>query len=313
MTKNRKKLGLALGSGSARGWAHIGVINSLLKNNVQIDYIAGTSIGAFVGAFYATGEFEYLKEFALRLEWRDVLSFFDVRFPNRGFLDGTKINELISKQISDMNIEDTMIPFVTVATELNSGKEVRFSKGNIVDAVRASISIPGVFTPFKKQNNFYVDGGLTNPIPISAVRQLGADIILAVDLTHDIIEKKKERRQISKSKKQLTSKIDSTTLPAIKKLRMGYKKIENSFSQKISELFPENNAPNIFEIIANSINIMESQIAENNLKIYSPEFIVRPNVGNLGLFDFDKAELAIKRGEEATDLFIPELKAKLME
>ena len=172
MSNSRIKVGLALGSGSARGWAHIGVIDALLKENIPIDYIAGTSIGAFVGAFYAVGEFDYLKEFAQKLDWKEVISFFDVRFPSKGFLDGSRINELISKQMQNKNIEETLIPFITVATNLETGKEVLFTKGNIVDAVRASISIPGVFTPVKQNGHYLVDGGVVNPLPVDVVRNM---------------------------------------------------------------------------------------------------------------------------------------------
>lgn len=308
MTK--KKIGLALGSGSARGWAHIGVIEALQDNGIKIDFLAGTSIGAFVGAFYATNEFDYLKNFALNLNWKEVVSFFDVRFPSKGFLDGGRINQLISNQMVNRQLEDTDIPFAVVATDLSTGNEKVFDRGNIVEAVRASISIPGVFTPFKKDGNLLVDGGLVNPVPIDVVRNMGADIVIAVDLNHDLYEKKDERRKLKIQKTSVESRFSQqiNQVQAIKILKEKYKILEESVSQKLNAWMPGNDDPNIFEVIANSINIMEGKITEINLRMNKPEILLQPGLGHLGLFDFDRAEESIKIGYDVMEKNIDKLK-----
>ena len=308
------KTGLALGSGSARGWSHIGVIRALEEAGIKIDCIAGTSIGAFVGAFYATGNLDYLEEFALEMDWKAIISFFDIGFPRKGLLDGEKINQLVSGRIFGKNLEETDIPLRTVATDLISGKEVIFKTGNIVDAVRASISIPGIFTPLKKDDHYLVDGGLINPVPVDVARNMGADIVIAVDLNHDILEKRKKEKSTELVKNDsLTEKIDRivsvSNIKAIHTLKEKYQNIEKSVSMKLKEWSPDKDEMNIFEIIGTSINIMEHRITQNNLKIHKPDILIQPSLGRLGLFDYDQAAETIEEGRIATKREIDKLKA----
>lgn len=176
------RVGLALGSGGARGWAHIGAIRALQEANIPVECVAGTSIGAFVGALYAANALDELEDFALDLDWRMVVSLLDVVFPTRGLLDGEKVYDLLEDNLLDLCIENSTIPFCCVATDLEQGREVRLTEGCMVDAVRASISIPGVFTPVKLNDRFLVDGGLVNPVPVNAVRDMGADLAIAINL-----------------------------------------------------------------------------------------------------------------------------------
>ncbi|AFY69333.1 Patatin [Thalassoporum mexicanum PCC 7367] len=179
-----KKIGLALGSGGARGWAHIGVIQALLEAEIKIDYVAGTSIGAFVGAFYAAGGLRQLEEFVRSLDWRTIVSLLDLEFPDKGLLDGGKVYELLQEHLLSMQLEETEVPFHCVATDLLNQQSVTFKSGSLVDAVRASISIPGVFTPFEKDGVYYIDGGVINPVPVDVVKEMGCDLAIAVNLNH---------------------------------------------------------------------------------------------------------------------------------
>lgn len=179
-----KTVGLVLGSGGARGWAHIGVIRALASAGINIHFISGASIGAFVGAIYAAGELDDLEEFVRALDWKAVVSYFDVVFPSSGLLDGNRVYELLSDHLQDMAIEEADIQFCCVATDLLNGEEVRLQTGPMVDAVRASISIPGVFTPFQKNGQFLGDGGIVNPMPVDVMREMGADVVIAVNLNH---------------------------------------------------------------------------------------------------------------------------------
>ncbi|MBW2662936.1 MAG: efflux RND transporter permease subunit, partial [Deltaproteobacteria bacterium] len=154
------RVGLALGSGSARGWAHIGVIRALAEAGIRVDYVAGTSIGALVGAVYASGEIDALEEVVLQLDWKQIVYFFDVILPKSGLIDGKKVSVFIGNNIKKINIEDLPFPFCAVSTDMNTGDEVAIQDGDIIEAVRASISVPGIFTPVKKNGTILVDGGI---------------------------------------------------------------------------------------------------------------------------------------------------------
>ncbi|MBW1955612.1 MAG: efflux RND transporter periplasmic adaptor subunit, partial [Deltaproteobacteria bacterium] len=185
-----KNIGLALGSGSARGWSHIGVLRALAEAEIKIRYVAGTSIGSLVGAACALNKMDVLEDFARQLDWKQIVSFLDVTFPRSGLIDGKKISDFFRSHVREMNIEELPLRYCAVATDLATGREVVLNKGDLIEAIRASISVPGIFTPVKKKGRFLVDGGLVNPVPVSAVRKMGADYVIAVDLNHDIIDKR---------------------------------------------------------------------------------------------------------------------------
>jgi len=166
-----QKIGLALGSGSARGWSHIGVIQGLREEGILIDVVCGTSIGAIVGGALAAGALDQLDKWVRELSWSDIIGFMDVIFPRSGLIEGDKIIKFFKKNFTDPNIEDLPIPFAAVATDLMSGREVWLRDGSLMDAVRASISMPGIFVPFKQNAQWLVDGGLVNPVPVSLAVQ----------------------------------------------------------------------------------------------------------------------------------------------
>ncbi len=151
-----KKVGLALGSGSARGWSHIGVIRALAEAGIRVDYVAGTSIGALVGAVYASGEIDALEEVVLQLDWKEIAYLFDVVLPKSGLIDGKKVSVFIQNHVKKINIEELSLPFCAVSTDLTTGDEVAIREGNIIEAIRASISVPGIFTPVKKKGTILV-------------------------------------------------------------------------------------------------------------------------------------------------------------
>lgn len=312
-SRNKRKIGLALGSGSARGWAHIGVIKALEEANIPIHCVAGTSIGAFVGAVYVTGSIANLEKFALQMDWKAVLSYFDVVFPRRGLLDGSRIYHLISQHTATINVEDARIPFCCIATDLGTGEEVRFYQGNLVDAVRASVSFPGIFTPFVKDGHYLADGGLVNPVPVNVAREMGADVVLAVDLNHAIVGKIVRSKDPGASLKKQPSKQNVT--PEIQNrnriaqvLENKYMNIGASVRQKINEWMSEEPAPNIFDVLGNAINIMEYKLTQTNLEMYKPEFLIQPDLGQIRFFDFTQAEFAIREGYAKTGEIIAQLK-----
>ncbi|MCK4589648.1 MAG: patatin-like phospholipase family protein [Nanoarchaeota archaeon] len=184
MNKKRPKIGVALGSGGARGLAHIGILKILQENKVPIDYMVGVSIGAIVGAYYALNlEIKTLEEKALQLTKKDLLKLVDLTSPKRALIAGNKIKNFINKLIENKSFSDTKIPLKIIAADLCSGKEIIITKGKLADAIMASISIPGIFPPIEMNDKLLVDDGVVNPTPLDVVKKMGADVIIGVDLT----------------------------------------------------------------------------------------------------------------------------------
>ena len=190
---DRPRVGLALGSGAARGWSHIGVIEALVEAGVNFDVVCGTSIGALVGAAYISGQLPALKEWALAMNWRQMVAMLDIRFNGGGLISGQAIMRKLDAMGVNRPIEDYDIPFAAVAAELSTGHEVWIREGRIDEAVRASISLPGIVSPARIDGRLLLDGGLVNPVPVSACRALGADVIIAVNLNADFFEARGSR------------------------------------------------------------------------------------------------------------------------
>ena len=192
----RKKVGLVLGSGSSRGWAHIGAIEALEEAHIPIDFIVGCSVGSYVGALYASGSVASLKEFVLRMNGKKVFSYFDVVFPRSGLLDGTrKVKELFSMHTAVERFSDLNIPLSMVATDLNKGDKVVLKSGNIMEALRATMSIPGLFAPVWVKGRWLVDGALVDPVPVGVARAMEADVVIAVDLNSGLVSRREILRQ----------------------------------------------------------------------------------------------------------------------
>jgi len=178
-----RKIGLALGGGAARGLAHIGVLEALDKEGIPVDMIAGTSAGAAIGALYAQGKpASQIKDLALNTGWKQLFSLVDLTLPRSGFIEGTRIKNQLKSIIGDIKFSDLRIPLACVATDIRSGEEVVINDGSVLEGVRASISIPVIFTAVKWQDRYLVDGGLVNPVPVSTVRKMGADFVIAVNV-----------------------------------------------------------------------------------------------------------------------------------
>jgi len=186
MPDKLRKIGLALGSGSAKGWSHIGVIRGLQEANIGIDIVCGSSIGALVGGAFAAGKLDETEKLVRELAWSDVLGFMEVPVPKSGIINGDKIAGYLRQRIGDPNIEDLPIPFAAVATDLTSGQEVWLRQGSLIDAIRASISMPGMFTPCFREGRLLVDGGLVNPVPVTLCRSMGASTVIAVNPNTDV-------------------------------------------------------------------------------------------------------------------------------
>lgn len=291
----RPRLGLALGSGSARGWAHIGVIHALAKQGIRPDIVCGTSIGALVGAAYAVGELDRFEQWVIGLGIKDVVSFMDFRL-NGGMLKGERLMDFFRRNFIDHSIEDLNLPFGAVATALHTGQEVWLRNGSTVDAVRASLALPGLFSPVWHDGQLLVDGGLVNPVPVSLARAMGAEIVIAVDLNSDILG-----RHINRSAAPVEATTGTVGSEWMRKLQM------NLSSFLPESVPPEQRLPSMLDVVAASLNIMQVRITRSRMAGEPPDIIITPRLAHLGLLDFHRAQVAIDEGRRAAESSLPGL------
>lgn len=287
-------VGLALGSGSARGWAHIGVLRALERAAIRPDLICGSSIGALVGAAYAVGELDRFEQWVLGLGIKEVVSFMDFNLSG-GMLKGERLMDFFRRNFVDRPIEELGLPFGAVATALHSGTEVWLRSGSTVNAVRASIALPGLFTPVQRDGRLLVDGGLVNPVPVSLARAMGADIVIAVDLNADILGR--HLRQEAPAQDEGAERGE------------WMRRLQENFGS----LLPEPAAgrlrlPSMLDVLTSSLNIMQVRITRSRMAGEPPEAVVAPRLAHLGLLDFHRAREAIDAGQRAAEASLPFLR-----
>ncbi len=303
---SRPRIGLALGSGSARGLAHLGVIRAIEDAGIEIDFIAGTSMGALIGAIHAAGKLDELEATFLTFDWRRTASFFDVVLPKSGLLDGVRVSELVRAHIRADTIETLARPFAAVATDIVSGEEVVIRSGDVIEAVRASLSVPGIFTPVRSNGRILVDGGITNPVPVTAARAMGADIVIAVDLNHEIIAGKNLKPLLPVESNAedgpvgMFSRWVGDYRLSMKDIRQRLLAGDNPASAQFRKWVSREPLPSIFEVLLASINIMETHITQTRLRLDRPDVIIQPPLGHIRFLEFDRAEEIIAIGYEHT-------------
>ncbi|MDP2762167.1 MAG: patatin-like phospholipase family protein [Sideroxyarcus sp.] len=306
-TGGRPKIGLALGSGSARGLAHLGVIRAIADAGIKVDFIAGTSMGALIGAILAAGKLDELEATFRVFDWKKTASFFDVVLPKSGLLDGARVSELVRAHIHADTIEMLPLPFAAVATDIVSGEEVVIRSGDVIEAVRASISVPGIFTPVRSNGRILVDGGLTNPVPVSAVRAMGADIVIAVDLNHEIVSGKNLKPLLPATDNGIDdafgmfSRLVGDYRRSMKDIRQKLLAGDNPASAQFRKwVSAEEPLPSIFEVLLASINIMETRLTQTRLSLDRPDVVIQPPLGHIRFLEFARAEEIIAIGYEHT-------------
>ncbi len=285
----RPRIGIALGSGSARGWAHIGVLRVLEEAGLAPDLICGTSIGAFVGAAYASRKLDALEEWVSSLTRRDVLRFFDLGSTG-GLIKGERLLHFIGERFLAEDFSQLDRPFACVATDLSSGREIWLKEGALGEAVRASIALPGLLVPHNVAGRFLVDGGLVNPVPVSLCRALEADIVIAVDLGMDTV-----------------------------RLRLRTPAGEgNGWRHRVGRWLRRNDTvaetprPAITDVLTNALAIMQGRIARSRLAGEPADVMIAPRLGQMGLLDYHRGVGAIANGRKAAEHMLPLLNA-LME
>jgi NTE family protein len=295
-------IGLALGSGLARGFAHIGVLKALRRHNIEPRIVAGTSIGALVGGCYLAGKLDDLEEWALTLNRRKVFGFLDFRVRSPGLIGGTKILSMLEQHFGNMVIEDLTHPFVAVASDLATGHEVWLREGNIVNAMRASFALPGVFPPIEIDNRYLVDGALINPVPVSACLAMGSRMTIAVDLNADMIGKATKPGQ----KYQTVAGFDIFSSDVDQDQQ---KLFNHGLSQRIFRR--EQNAPSLFGVMVSALNIMQDRLTRSRLAGDPPDVHIRPQISHIGLMEFERAKEMIAEGQDSVERALPDIKSAM--
>lgn len=279
------RIGLVLGSGSARGWAHIGVLRALIEAGIVPDVVCGCSIGALVGAAYANGDLDRLESWVRQLTWQHVLGLMDFSFNGGGLLKGDRLMAFFESHFSDRDITAAPVPFACVATELATGREVWLREGSLAAAVRASCALPGLFTPVLREDRLLVDGGLVDPVPVTLCRALGADVVIAVDVGADVLNSAYALRSPAVGPEQSPS-WGRRLLAA-----MG--------------LGRESEVPPLTNVLATSLHIMQTRISRSRLAGEPAEVLLRPRLGNVALMEFHRAAEAIAEGRAVVERMMP--------
>jgi NTE family protein len=294
-------IGLALGSGSSRGWSHIGIIRALAEIGIEPDIVCGCSVGAIVGASFAAGNLDRLERWVSSLTRTEVARFLDLNLSLSGFVDAPRLRSFFAENVcaEDVRIEQLARKFATVSTDLESGREIWFTEGSVLDAVWASMSIPGLFPPIRNQGRWLVDGGLVNPVPVSLCRAQGADIVIAVNLNGAIVGRHFIRRDKGPAASTSADRLISTV-----------RKTVRSYS---ASLFGSNGGddaapPGLFDAISGSLNIMQERITRSRMAGDPPDIILAPRLSHIGLMEYYRAREAIQEGRECVGRILPEIR-----
>ena len=305
------KIGLALGSGSARGWAHMGVLKALDAAGIKPDVVCGSSIGALVGAAYAAGELDRFAEWTQTLNMRSVFGFMDFKLSG-GMLKGEKLIDFWRRNFVDFDIESSAIPFAAVATDLHSGAEVWLREGSMADAVRASIALPGLFTPVQRGGRLLVDGGLVNPVPASLARAMGADIVIAVDLNADLIQRHMRPLGVVAPVSDAAGALDAAEAQGEVVAAQNAVWLERLRGwmpgpPRSPDVPPSAQMPSLLDVVMTSVNIMQMRITRSRMAGDPPELVIAPRLAHLGLLDFHRAKEAMEEGYAAAQAALPGL------
>lgn len=293
----KPSIGLALGGGVARGWAHIGVIRAMLANGYVPDIVCGTSIGAVVGGCYLAGRLDTLEDWARSLNRRRMLGYLDIRIGSGGVLGGRRLQKMLERYMGSMDIWDLNRPFAAIASELATGHEYWIERGNLVRALQASYALPGVFPPQKIEGRWLVDGALVNPVPVSVCRAKGARLVIAVTLNADAFGK--------------------STVGASETAALNAQPTDDASFEKLgAKLDPANlimkqlfgtaaGAPGLGTVMLGSLNIVTDRLARSRMAGDPPDILISPRIGHISLFDFDRAAELIDLGYAAFEAQLP--------
>ena len=302
--RQKSAIGLALGSGAARGWAHLGALRALSELGITPDVVCGTSIGALAGAFYLSGHLSALEDWARHLTKLRMVRYMDVGIRRNGLLSGHRLFSEMERYLGDARIEDLPVPFATVATDLYTGHEVWLTQGRIVDAVRASFSLPGLFEPVEIDGRWVVDGAVVNPVPISVCHALGAEVIIAINLNTPSVGKNGRNGKNGKNGKNGNGGKKVSTATSFQAMPSWaatvLRRNGNQGEEQAEGLEGKaDGAPGLINVLASTLNIVQDRVTRSRLAAEPPDVNIIPKVGQIALLDFDRAQEAIAAGETA--------------
>ncbi len=305
----KKRIGLALGSGGARGIAHLGVIRALREAGIEADLVAGTSMGALVGMGLAAGRLTEMREVVLHLDWKKALHYFvEARIPRSGLIDGARVLEFIRQHSQDRQLESLDIPCAVVATDLASGAEVVLDKGPTAEAIRASLAVPGLFTPVHLNGRLLVDGGLVNPVPVNVARKLGADVVLAVDVAHfepltpsQMAGHKPAKRPASEAGRRLQERMKQTGK------RWRALASRSFLAPMIKAIEAWEQEPGLLDVLGIALRISESQVAKMRFRTEPPDILIRPELADVFFMEFHRAPEIEEAGYKAAKALLPQI------
>jgi len=288
----RPSIGLALGGGAARGFAHIGVMRTLAAHGIVPDVIVGTSIGAVVGGCYAARQLDGLEEWARGLNVRSILSYLDISLSGSGLIRGGHLAAQLEKALTDSRIDDLPIRFAAIATEFNTGHEIWLTRGRLAEALRASYALPGIFPPVLIGGRWLVDGALVNPVPVSAARALGARLVIAINLNSDLF-----------GRGTIISDHGSDDADDLAQESAKSNGLRGLFGERSlrRQFLGRRGRPGIPTVMVEAFNVMQDRITRARLAGDPPDVLISPRLGGVGWFDFHRAADAIAIGAEAAE------------
>lgn len=301
------KIGLALGAGAAKGWAHIGVINALRKRGIEIDIVAGCSVGALVGAALASHRLPAMEHWVRSFSYWDVIRLMDLTWQRGGLLRGERVFNAVGQLLKVDDFADCALKFGAVTTNLSTGRELWMTKGDIQQAIRASCSMPGLLAPVWFEGYWLVDGALVNPVPISLTRAMGADIVIAVDLQHDAHLMQQDLFSVHNTSEDATSEDVNNAV------------IDNwrgRLRERISKVMLKKPSftPTAMEVMSTSIQMLENRVKRNRMASDPPDVLIQPYCPQISTLDFHRASEAIEAGrlavEKQIDILAPLIKNK---
>ena len=297
----RPVIGLALGGGAARGFAHIGIVRTLVAHGIVPDIVVGTSIGAVVGGAHAAGHLDTLEEWARGLQPRNILGYLDIRLNGSGLIGGDKLAMQLEAALGQTLIEELPLKFASVATEVRTGHEIWLTHGRMVDAMRASYALPGIFSPVLIGDRWLVDGALVNPVPVSAARAFGAEIVIAANLSSDVFNHSTTIYSHGPSAEiKAAIEPEAPIEPAAPPKRRFGRLFSPERTVK-REFFGGGGRPGISTVMVDAFNIMQDRITRARLAGDPPDLLISPRVGQIGWFDFHRADDLIRHGVRAAE------------
>ena len=298
-TSRRPRIGLALGSGGARGWAHVGVLRALDAAGVKPDIVAGTSIGALIAGVHLAGYLPTLEAWARSLTRPRLLAYLDPRMSGGGLIGGQRMVAFMARYFGDLEVEELPVPFVAVTTDLRTGHEVWLQEGRLAEVLRTAISLPGLFTPVRRERQWLVDGALVNPVPVSVCRAFGAELVIAANMNADQLG----RLRVTRNGPARIAGLEPDLIAQSRVLKGRSGTVWQQLTRR------ERSAPSLFSVMVASLNITQDRITRARLAGDPPDVTIRPELGHIGLLEFDRAAEAIAAGERAAEHAITELQA----